>query len=276
MLINRLRIHLHSVLIALVGLLIIACHVSGAEQDPSSMLNSLYTGSGEEAEKIILVLHRGRPGNEMASGSRLTMYRSRSYNPDITWNRRVSRSLAERYGLNYLTDWWMSEIDVNCAVLRVPQDQDTGDVLAALLADPEVVTAQQLSIFSTLGEEPNDPYFELQSSARYFDLTGMHVRSTGRNILIAIVDTGIETKHQDLDGQFHSSRNFVEQVSPGFTEDMHGTAVAGVIAARANNAVGIVGMAPDAKLLGLKACWPVETGKLAAVCNSFTLALAIN
>ena len=66
------------------------------------------------------------------------------------------------------------------------------------------------------------------------------------------------------------------EVSSGFSGDKHGTAIAGVIAARANNGMGIVGIAPGAKLIALKACWPTPSGSIEAVCNSFTLALAIN
>jgi subtilisin family serine protease len=46
--------------------------------------------------------------------------------------------------------------------------------------------------------------------------------------------------------------------------------------AHANNGTGIVGIAPDSKVLALKSCWPLTKGSIDAVCNSFTLALAIN
>ena len=51
--------------------------------------------------------------------------------------------------------------------------------------------------------------------------------------------------------------------------------MAGVIAASANNDIGIVGVAPEASLHAYKACWqPVPTG--GAVCNTFTLAKALS
>jgi len=250
--------------------------VAGAEADPTRLLDSLFSGDAEEAERVVLVLHRGRPGNELATGSRLNMYRPRGYSRDATWNRRTARAIADRHGLSYLTDWWMSEIDVNCAVLRIEDEASIDAVLAELRSDPEVVTAERLKVFNTLTGLPNDPYYELQVAARYFELSSLHERTTGRNVLIAVVDTGIQARHQDLAGQIAMQKNFVEQVSPGFADDLHGTAVAGVIVAHANNGTGIVGMAPGARLTGLKACWPIEAGRLEARCNSFTLALAIN
>ncbi|CAN0471097.1 unnamed protein product, partial [Hapterophycus canaliculatus] len=58
--------------------------------------------------------------------------------------------------------------------------------------------------------------------------------------------------------------------------DTHGTAVGGVIAAEANNGTGMVGIAPDASLLGLKACWQSRPDEGKARCNTLTLAKALN
>jgi subtilisin family serine protease len=60
-----------------------------------------------------------------------------------------------------------------------------------------------------------------------------------------------------------------------YAAEVHGTAVAGIIAARGNNGVGMVGVAPGATLLALRACWPKTRDGEAAVCNSFTLAKAL-
>src|SRR6202000_1191684 len=60
-----------------------------------------------------------------------------------------------------------------------------------------------------------------------------------------------------------------------FRRDRHGTEMAGVIAAVANNREGIVGVAPNARLLIFKACWQARSDADAARCNSFTLARAL-
>ena len=59
-----------------------------------------------------------------------------------------------------------------------------------------------------------------------------------------------------------------------FETDRHGTGVAGIIGADANNNVGIVGVAPSARLQIYKACQPLQPHSLEAQCNSFTLAQA--
>jgi subtilisin family serine protease len=94
-------------------------------------------------------------------------------------------------------------------------------------------------------------------------------------VTVAIIDTGVDVGHPDLDRHTISQRNFVNTDSREFKLDRHGTEVAGVIGAVADNGVGIVGIAPDARLLALKACWQPSAGASRAVCNSFTLAQAL-
>jgi subtilisin family serine protease len=76
-------------------------------------------------------------------------------------------------------------------------------------------------------------------------------------------------------GQIVARRNFVDADEHAFRLDRHGTAVAGVIAAVADNHIGIVGIAPAAHLLALKACWQSGAAARPAACNSFTLAQAL-
>lgn len=79
----------------------------------------------------------------------------------------------------------------------------------------------------------------------------------GKGITVCVIDTGIQTTHPDLKGQVIGGRNFVAgadgKIKPKkFQDDNgHGTHVAGTIAAL-DNKIGVVGIAPKAKLLSLK------------------------
>jgi len=95
-------------------------------------------------------------------------------------------------------------------------------------------------------------------------------------VTVAIIDTGVDIDHPDLAGRIDEVRNFVDDDMRAFRTDRHGTLVAGIIAAVANNRVGIVGISPAARLDVLKACEPLASGQLASRCNSFTLALALS
>ena len=101
----------------------------------------------------------------------------------------------------------------------------------------------------------------------------LHRIATGKGVKVAQVDTGVDWRHPDLAGRVASHRNFVDD-SP-YVAEVHGTAVAGIIAARGNNGIGMVGVAPDATLLALRACWAETPAAQPAVCNSFTLAKAL-
>lgn len=79
----------------------------------------------------------------------------------------------------------------------------------------------------------------------------------GKNIKVAVLDTGCDTSHPDLKNQIIGGKNFTDD--DGGKEDAisdyngHGTHVAGTIAANDSNG-GIAGVAPEASQL--EACFP--------------------
>ncbi len=96
--------------------------------------------------------------------------------------------------------------------------------------------------------------------------------ATGRNVRVAIIDSAIELKHPDLVGQVEIDENFVPGAVPD--AEVHGTGVAGIIAAVANNGKGIVGVAPHARLMGLRACRQ-QPDPSVTLCDSLSLAKAL-
>lgn len=74
----------------------------------------------------------------------------------------------------------------------------------------------------------------------------------GEGVVVAILDTGIQTNHPDLAGQVIGGKNFTPDYNADpnnyYDNNGHGTHVAGTIAATANGQ-GVVGVAPKAKLL---------------------------
>jgi subtilisin family serine protease len=88
--------------------------------------------------------------------------------------------------------------------------------------------------------------------------------STGNGVKVAVVDTGIDFKHPDLAANVKGGVSFVTG-SRGYMDDNgHGTHVAGTIAA-ANNDIGVVGVAPDAWLYGVKVLDKTGSGWLSDV-----------
>ena len=189
--------------------------------------------------------------------------------------RQVMRALESEYGLREVNAWPIEPLHVHCAVLELPAGSDRDTVLAALAKDPRIKLTQPLQTFATRTENYNDPYVGLQRGFQQMDVADAHPWSRGEGVKIAIIDTGADILHPDLRGSIAAAANFVDADDAQFRRDRHGTEMAGVIAAVANNREGIVGIAPSARLLIFKACWQAREDADDARCNSFTLARAL-
>lgn len=77
------------------------------------------------------------------------------------------------------------------------------------------------------------------------------VISSGSGVKVAVVDTGIDRDHPDLDGNLAGCLNFIQSWKTCEDDNGHGTHVSGIIAAE-NNGIGVVGVSPQAKIYALK------------------------
>jgi subtilisin family serine protease len=188
---------------------------------------------------------------------------------------QMMRSLENDYGLREVSAWPIEPLHMHCAVLEIPDGTDRNTLLATLAHDQRIKLAQPLQSFATRTQDYNDPYVGLQRGFQQMDVAHAHPWSQGEGVKVAIIDTGADTEHPDLRGNIAAAANFVDTDDRQFRRDRHGTEMAGVIAAIANNHEGIVGIAPAARLLLFKACWQTQIDADAARCNSFTLARAL-
>src|ERR1700734_1622811 len=189
--------------------------------------------------------------------------------------RETLHAVEREYGLREVNAWPIGPLQIHCAVLEIPSGADRSQLLADLWKDRRVILTQPLQTFATRTEDYNDPYVGLQRGFQQMDVADAHPWSGGEGVKAAIIDTGVDTQHPDLLGSIAAAVNFVDADDAQFRRDRHGTEMAGVIAAVANNREGIVGIAPKAKLLIYKACWQAHSDADAARCNSFTLARAL-
>jgi len=185
---------------------------------------------------------------------------------------KIARYIARKHGLKLVSVWPIEALGIECVVLEIKDDRTTEQVLAALGNEKQIESMQTVSSYKLLTY--NDPYFHLQSTVSIEGLEQVHQWATGKGVEVAIIDTGLDTTHPELQSKIVYKGNFVAHDQQQFDGDEHGTAVAGVIAATANNDLGIVGMAPDVKLMALKACWHEEKGS-GSSCDSFSLVKAL-
>ncbi|MGH2688369.1 MAG: S8 family serine peptidase, partial [Actinomycetota bacterium] len=116
-----------------------------------------------------------------------------------------------------------------------------------------VVAAVLLALGATPALASNDPLSSQQWALAKIHAEEAWARSTGTGVTVAVIDTGVNFSHEDLQGASAGSYTCVDTCVEGGEDDFgHGTWVAGILAARANNGVGIAGVAPEAKVLSIK------------------------
>src|SRR4030095_11173679 len=170
---------------------------------------------------------------------------------------RDTERLAKQYGLKIIDGWPVTALGVDCFVMEAPGNVALAQVVEKLSLDPGVESAQPMQVFHVLAH--NDPLYPLQPSAKLWRLDELHKITTGRRVSVAEIDTGVDVTNPDLAGRVAVARNFVD--SRRDVAEWHGTAIAGIIAARADDGIGIAGIAPDSKFLALRACWRVTSGE---------------
>ena len=222
---------------------------------------------GATSDREILVMVRMapdhfRPGSSYSGGYGDELGRSA--------RERIARGVARKYKLTMVEDWPMPIIGVDCFVMLVPDARTTSAAAGQVSRDPQVSWAEPVEQYTSRGAAPNDPLFAAEPAATQWHLADLHRIASGRGTRVAVVDSGIDADHPDLAGQLIVNRNFVS--GQPMVPEQHGTAVAGIIAAKGNNRLGIVGVAPGARLLGLRAC---QQSRDSAACDTLSLAKAL-
>lgn len=167
------------------------------------------------------------------------------------------------------------EQDLGQGLRRYVLDRaDDGGIQAAMASLEglrEVRWSEPNFIRQTLAA-PNDPYYAHQWNLTAINLPKAWQRTTGSaGVVVAVVDTGILAGHPDLAGRLLPGHDFITSPSSagdgnGWDRDPkdmgtdaptssahHGTHVAGVLAARTNNGIGVAGVDQKARILPVRA-----------------------
>lgn len=229
--------------------------------------------SSSPPDRQILVMVRHPPDHYRAGGAY-----GGGYGDELAQSarQRLARGIARKFGLTFVDNWPMPMIGVDCFVMVVPPGRSTSTAAQQVSADADVAWAEPVALYSarSAGTSHNDPLYAAQPAANQWQLADLHRIASGRGTRVAVVDSGIDAGHPDLSGQLLVNRNFVS--GQPFVPEVHGTAVAGIIAAKADNHVGIAGVAPGSKLLGLRACWQLNNSSgVSTACDTLSLAKAL-
>ena len=177
--------------------------------------------------------------------------------------------LREKYGLEILDDYNLVSIGLR-AVLFEARENDILRIIDAIRKERIALVVQPNHIFRTMG---GDPLSERQYGNAVLKIGDIHARYMGRGAKVAVLDTGVDTEHEDLKERIVMFKNFVR--GNDYRAEIHGTAVAGIISS-AINGVGIEGVAPEAELVALRACMQVSMRKAIGDCFTDSLARALD
>lgn len=187
---------------------------------------------------------------------------------------RLGRRIARENGLAFLGNWPMPVVGLDCFILAVPAGETPEAAAARVARHAAVEWAEPVHSYRTFATPAyNDPLFPVAPVTRQWRLAELHGLATGRGVSVAVIDTRVEAGHPDLAGQVYIEEDFVAGRRGG--AERHGTGVAGIIAAKADNGVGMVGVAPRARLMALRACWQLP-GDGGSACDSLSLAKALH
>jgi subtilisin family serine protease len=100
---------------------------------------------------------------------------------------------------------------------------------------------------------PNDPLYSAQWGLPITHVPEAWDTTTGAGITIAVVDTGIDAAHPDLAGRVIDAYNAITGSADAADDNGHGTGMAGIAAATGFNGLGVIGVAPGADVMAVKA-----------------------
>jgi subtilisin family serine protease len=245
-------------------------------------LNTQKSGHQHRKDRLIVKLKATTTTQAIASQSSALQIRAAQFGGNkVTPLLRKSKKfgvLAQHNGLDRIYVIDVAPTQLPHALLALSQDSSI-----------EYVTTEALYHASLV---PNDTYYHTTGTwgQTYSDLWGLQKiqsgnawdQSQGSQIIVAVVDTGIDANHPELQGQLWQNPaeiagnnldddgngfiddtygwNFVTQTNTPSDGQGHGTHVSGTIAAKGGNGTGIIGVAPQAKIMVLKGLGDDGTG----------------
>lgn len=141
-------------------------------------------------------------------------------------------------------------------------------VVRALKMNPNVEYVEPNYIYHTADWVPNDPAIPLQWAWEVIEAyKAWEVTRGDPDTVIAIIDTGVQRNHPDLNGKIVAGYDFVDRDTSPDDGNGHGTHVAGTAAAETNNGTGGAGMCPECSIMPVRVLNNSGTGTLADVAN---------
>jgi thermitase len=187
----------------------------------------------------------GEPKQEFVAGEILIKFKSGHDGPGAKALDEIGGKVLEK----------LSRIDVSR--VKLPGGMTVEQALARLSKLPFVEYAEPNLILKPTAWAPADPRWDEQWGMRTIRAPAGWGLSTGlKDVIIAIVDTGVDLSHPDLQQRLVPGYDFVDGDDRPDDVGGHGTHCAGIAAASANNGVGVAGVCPNCSVMPLRVMRP--------------------
>ena len=172
-----------------------------------------------------------------------------SFQPDASPEEIAG--ILEKYGLSVLTAAEDPLLNLGFVKASVGDGRNLRELIAQLAREP-LLQSPEPNYVANLLQAP-DPLYPLQwyVEAMGFDRLWKRAGEVAE-IPVAVVDTGVDGRHPDLQGKVLHGYDFVRGSADTGDELGHGTFVAGIIAANAGNGIGIRGLCDKARIVPVK------------------------
>ncbi|MHB8867132.1 MAG: S8 family serine peptidase [Pirellulaceae bacterium] len=197
---------------------------------PALGLLLIIPGAVLSAEKSVIIGFKQKPG----SSERSLVYRARG---------RIERNFQL----------------IPALAASIPEGE-----VQRLRRDRRIAYVEENALYTMAATSPDDGEGDDSWQISRTSVDVVHASGNrGTGIKVAILDTGIDYTHEDLDGNYRGGYDFVFSDNDPFDDSFnsHGTHVAGIIAAE-QNGMGVLGVAPEAELYAVKVLDGAGFGKV--------------
>ena len=147
-----------------------------------------------------------------------------------------------------------AELTGSIDVLDLERLELPADRIGTLAGSPLVAAVEASRELHVMGQ-PNDPLLDLQWPLRKVDaFKGWKLEASDAQVLVGVIDTGIDASHPDLKKRAVPGFDFLEVDADPYDDHGHGTHVSGIVAANISNRTGIAGLSKVARIIPMKAC----------------------
>jgi subtilisin family serine protease len=163
---------------------------------------------------------------------------------------------------------------IDARVIEV-DDGSTDEALASLEASPAVEYVEPEVLLQAAGVSPNDVLWPDQWGPKRVHAPAAWETTRGSaGVVVAVLDTGVDAGHADLRGFLVPGFDVVNNDVTASDDNGHGTAAAGVIAARTNNGVGQAGVCWNCSVMPVKVLNAAGSGTTSAIASGILWAVA--